>query len=121
MHDLLIIFVVLLVLLTLISTLGGSIYPKEHFADEELHEKFWEEQEQEPLPETFYQEEQEGEALPETFYQEEQHVEPLPEQVTEEFRGAIKIHHKKKEHFEEEHAEDVVEGFDGDQWAAISF
>jgi len=120
MHDLLIIFVVLLVLLTLISTLGGSIYPKEHFADEELHEKFWEEQEQEPLPETFYQE-QEGEPLPETFYQEEQNVEPLPEQVTEEFRGAIKIQHKKKEHFEEEPAEDVVEGFDGDQWAAISF
>lgn len=42
MHNLLIIFVVLLVLLVLISTLGGSIYPKEMFVDEEkVREMFW--------------------------------------------------------------------------------
>lgn len=91
MNNLLVIFIVLLVLIVLISTMGGSIYQKDHFYQEETQEPFWEdtpspaEAPKAPEPETPKKEE---EAKPST-------VAP--------------------EHFQEE---DVVEAFDGDMFAA---
>ena len=101
MKDLLIIFIVMLLLLILISTLGGSIYPKEHF-DEKEYEQFWEgagdvAPEEEALkPEPFYQEPEE-EVRPEAF------TEAPPSQRSP----------------PAQQEEDVVEGFDGDQWATV--
>jgi hypothetical protein len=56
MQNLLIIFVVLLVLLTLISTLGGSIYPKESF-EEVKEEEVVVTEETPQVPEHFWEEE----------------------------------------------------------------
>lgn len=92
MKDLLIVFIVMLLLLTLISTLGGSIYRKEPFEEKEL-EAFWEEQQKE-----------ESEQV--------QLSAPPSVPVTETF--------EEKEEIVQDQAtveEDVVEGFDGDQWA----
>lgn len=92
MKDLLIVFIVMLLLLTLISTLGGSIYHKEPFEEKEL-EAFWEEQQK-----------QEDEQI--------QLSAPPSVPVTETFED--------KEVIKQDQAvieEDVVEGFDGDQWA----
>jgi hypothetical protein len=104
MSDLLIVFVVLLVLLTLISTLGGSIYPKEYF-EEQVREKFWEEEEtkeQEPLVEP----QQDDSSAPEPFYQEKvENYEDKEETPVE--------------HFKQE--EDIVEGFDGDMYAGVNY
>jgi cbb3-type cytochrome oxidase subunit 3 len=114
MQDLLIIFIVLLLLLILISTLGGSIHKKEHF-DEIEYEQFLEEEEEE---DELVKEEFKGARSP------RRKPVPVTKPSIERKRG--------KEHFDEEkegdelppaeehftsNEEDLVEGFDGDQWA----
>jgi hypothetical protein len=102
MKDLLIVFIVMLLLLIVISTLGGSIYPKEPFMEEKELEPFWEEQmkyeekfsDVPPPPPT---------GLPSDVPA--QLPTPPPSQVVSE--NPVKLD------------DDVVEGFDGDQWATV--
>jgi hypothetical protein len=83
----------MLLLLTLISTLGGSIYRKEPFEEKEL-EAFWEEQ-QKQEDEQIQLSAPPSVPVTETF-EEQEDTKPQAQVVVE---------------------DDVVEGFDGDQWA----
>ncbi len=114
MQNLLVIFVVLLLLLIIISTLGGSIRPQEHF---EEPEEFWQGSSVPSMP----SKEVSPSVMPSM---------PLPgsEPLIKEVEGFT----CSKERFEEEEEqsvpvtqppqveqeEEVVEGFDGDMYAA---
>jgi hypothetical protein len=109
MHDLLIVFIVLLVLLTLISALGGSILPAEHFADEAVKER-----------EEFMSMAM-GKSLGNNMGKKEKYedspLDPSAEEtVDEDMQQKMPV----AEEFFQGHAEDkdVVEGFDGEMWAS---
>jgi hypothetical protein len=97
MNDLLIIFLVLLVLLTLISTMGGSIYSKEKFVEEEeeVSEPFW--QEEDPVEHPKDVDTAVPEFSPIETFEEEAETQQEPSQSVE---------------------GEIVEGFDGDMYAA---
>lgn len=99
MHDLLIVFIVLLVLLTLISALGGSIRPHEHFW-EDAKPKHDEDHMKHPHPvmKEKYTDDAAAPAAPKDAM-------PSPPQQP----PAV------------EKKEDVVEGFDGDMWSSPNF
>ena len=100
MNDLLIIFLVLLVLLTLISTMGGSIYSKEKFEEEEeeeVSEPFW--QEEDPVEHPKDVDTAVPEFSPIETFEEEEEAETQQE-PSQSVEG------------------EIVEGFDGDMYAA---
>lgn len=104
-----IIFIVLLVLLILISTFGGSVYVKESFEEtERLREEFWEEQANDAEPAV-------GEPAVELPVEEFEEGEQAVELPVEEFEGDEA---EEKVVFTEE---PVVEGFDGDMYATVAF
>lgn len=98
MKDLLIVFIVMLLLLIVISTLGGSVYPKESFFQEKELEPFWEEQQK--YEEKFSE-------MPPSAELPVGEPTPLPTPTAE-----TPVVQAQQE-------EDVVEGFDGDQWATV--
>jgi hypothetical protein len=107
MQDLLIVFVVLLVLLTLISTLGGSIYPKEYFTNDRLREKFWQEEEAKQTTEPFWEDDNPTPpALPTVEEEQNNGVPPAPEVNIEGFQ---------------EEQQEIIEGFEGDMYASVAY
>jgi hypothetical protein len=120
MHDLLIVFIVLLVLLTLISALGGSILPAEHFADEAVKER--EEFMSMAMGKSLgnnvaaYQNAKKAQKGKKEKY-EDSPLDPSAEETVDE---DIPQNMPVAEEFFQGHAEDkdVVEGFDGEMWAS---
>ena len=115
MKDLLVVFVVLLVLLILISALGGSIHPREPFSEKEVREAFWEEESQSPPP----AQPTDSLVTPPSATPPPPANLPAPLEKQETFtEHKEKFEVKKAEHFYQHPEEKIVEGFDGDQWAS---
>jgi hypothetical protein len=112
MQDLMIVFVVLLVLLTLISTLGGSIYPKEYFTNDHLREKFWQEEEANQNSDYVWEVDNSTPPAVPTMEEEQNNGSP-PE-------PEVQIESFQIESFQEE-PEEIIEGFEGDMYASIGY
>ena len=103
MKDLLIIFAILLFVLIIISTLGGSISSQERFSTYEMQEAVKEavEENMPPMNNVEYF----NEELVEQSNQQQEEVQVEPEHFYD----------------EGENEEPILEGFDGDQWATVNF
>ena len=139
MHNLIVIFAVLLVLLIVISTLGGSIYAKETFDQTNVREMFWDSDSEDPTSEPTMTDEPPVEDNTEHFKNKQSlkqspsqplkqsPSQPLKQSPSQPLKQApsqpLKVMVQQKEHMVN-HPDSahhgyhrVIEGFDGDVWA----
>ena len=123
MHNLIVIFVILLVLLMTISTLGGSVYAKETFDQTKVREMFWDSNSGNPTPEPTMTAAPPVEDSTEHFYTTTTDAAPMykpgaPHTQSNHHTGHTgdPVAQKELDH-PATHKNDVIEGFDGAEWA----